>query len=99
VTGLEAALLQAREQRPDMLLVDLHLGESLDGLAVIDILRRALQPDAPPAALVTAESGDALQRRCRDAGYPLLNKPVRPAALRALIAALAKRRERPQALD
>jgi CheY-like chemotaxis protein len=77
-----------------MLLVDLHLGESLDGLAVIEILRGSLVPSPPPAALVTAESGDALQRSCREAGYPLLNKPVRPAALRALIAALSKRRER-----
>jgi PAS domain S-box-containing protein len=92
--GLESALLSARQQRPDILLVDLHLGESLDGLAVIEILRRELAPHPPPAALVTAESGDELQRRCREAGYPLLGKPVRPAALRALIAALAKRRER-----
>jgi CheY-like chemotaxis protein len=80
-----------------MLLIDLHLGESLDGLAVLDILRRELAPTPPPGALITAESGDALQRRCREAGYPLLNKPVRPAALRALIAALSKRRERPPA--
>lgn len=93
-TGLEPALQAARARRPDMLLVDLHLGESLDGLAVIEILRGSLVPSPPPAALVTAESGDALQRSCREAGYPLLNKPVRPAALRALIAALSKRRER-----
>jgi DNA-binding response OmpR family regulator len=94
VTGLEPALLAVRAQRPDILLVDLHLGESLDGLSVLDILRRELGPNAPPGALVTAESSDELQRRAREAGYPLLNKPVRPAALRALIAALAKRRER-----
>ncbi|MCG6118449.1 MAG: hybrid sensor histidine kinase/response regulator [Aquimonas sp.] len=91
-TGLETALISARAQRPDILLVDLHLGENLDGLAVLDILRRELGSAAPPGALVTAESSDELQRRCREAGYPLLNKPVRPAALRALIAALAKRR-------
>jgi len=98
-TGLEPALLAARARRPDILLVDLHLGESLDGLAVIEILRRALAPQPPPAALVTAESGDELQRRCREAGYPLLGKPVRPAALRALIAALAKRRAQPLTPD
>lgn len=91
-TGLEPALQSARAQRPDILLVDLHLGETLDGLAVLDILRRELGPAPPPGALLTAESSDELQRRCREAGYPLLNKPVRPAALRALIAALAKRR-------
>jgi len=92
--GLEAALLALRAQRPDILLVDLHLGEALDGLAVLDILRRELGEAAPPGALITAESSDELQRRARDAGYPVLNKPVRPAALRALIAALALRRDR-----
>jgi CheY-like chemotaxis protein len=55
----------AHGTRPDMLLVDLHLGESLDGLAVLDILRRELAPTPPPGALITAdESEDALQRRC-----------------------------------
>jgi len=43
-------------------------------------------------ALITAEGGDELQRRAREQGYPVLQKPVKPAALRALIAALGKRR-------
>jgi PAS domain S-box-containing protein len=90
--GLETALLAVREMRPDVLLVDYHLGESLDGLAVLDILRRELGEAAPPGALLTADGSDELARRARDAGYPVLRKPVRPAALRALIAALVRRR-------
>jgi len=91
-TGLESGLLAVRESRPDLLLVDLHLGESLDGMAVLDILRRECGPNPPPGALITAEGGDELQRRAREQGYPVLQKPVKPAALRALIAALGKRR-------
>jgi CheY-like chemotaxis protein len=90
-TGLEAALVAARAQRPDVLLVDYHLQETLDGLAVLDILRRELAPRSPPGALLTADGSDELARRARTEGFPLLQKPVRPAALRALLAALARR--------
>ena len=92
--GLEQALVVARQHTPDLLLVDFHLGESLDGLAVLDILRGALQPP-PPGALISADGSEEVARRARDSGYPQLQKPVRPAALRALIAALARRRVRP----
>ena len=91
-TGLESGLVAVRESRPDLLLVDLHLGESLDGMAVLDILRRECGPNPPPGALITAEGSDELHRRAREQGYPVLQKPVKPAALRALIAALGKRR-------
>ena len=45
-----------------------------------------------PAALVTADRSEDLAQRARSADFPLLHKPVRPAALRALLAALARRR-------
>lgn len=91
-SGLEAALARLRGERVDMVLADFHLGEALDGLAVLDILRREAGGDEVPGALVTADSSDALAQRARTAGYPVLHKPVRPAALRALIAALGRRR-------
>jgi len=89
--GLEAALVTIRAQRPDLLLVDFHLGEALDGLAALDVLRRECNGEVP-GALVTADSSDGLVRRAKTAGYPLLPKPVRPAVLRALIATLARQR-------
>ncbi len=89
--GLERAIERLRTARPDLLLVDFHLNEALDGLAVIEILRQQLRP-APPGALITADGSEDVARRARDGGYPLLHKPVKPAALRALIAALARRR-------
>jgi DNA-binding response OmpR family regulator len=45
----------------------------------------------PPAAMVTADGSTELKQRARALGYPLLHKPVRPAALRALLVALVKR--------
>ncbi len=89
--GLERALERCRQQRPDLLLVDFHLNEALDGLAVLEILRSNLSPP-PPGALITADGSEDVARRAQAAGYPQLQKPVKPAALRALIAALARRR-------
>ncbi len=40
-----------------------------------------------PVLLLTAEGGEALRRRAREAGFTVINKPVRPAALRAWLAA------------
>lgn len=91
-TGLSAALQALHARRPDVLLVDFHLGEALDGIDVLDLLRRAAGDPAPPGALITADGSDDIARRARDAGYPVLSKPVRPAALRALIAAMSRRR-------
>ncbi len=91
-TGLESALTSLRQARPDILLADFHLDEALDGLAVLDILRREAGGAPIPAALVTADRSEDLAQRARSADFPLLHKPVRPAALRALLAALARRR-------
>jgi hypothetical protein len=43
-------------------------------------------------ALVTADHSPALAERARALGFPLLRKPVKPAALRALLGALAAQR-------
>lgn len=73
---------------PDLILADLHLddrGEGLpDGLAVIEILRRRWGRTVP-AALVTADREPTLRLRARAQQVELLHKPVKPAALRALL--------------
>jgi CheY-like chemotaxis protein len=86
-----AALLALRRQRPALLLIDLQLQADLDGFALISILRREAG-GALAAALVTAERGDAVLARAREAGLPVLHKPVAPAALRALVEAVDARR-------
>ncbi|MDQ0009258.1 Na+/proline symporter/signal transduction histidine kinase [Luteibacter jiangsuensis] len=74
----------------DLILADYHLGEGMDGLEALHLLGTKITP-MPPAAMVTADGSTELKQRARTLGYPLLHKPVRPAALRALLVALAKR--------
>ncbi|MDH5821999.1 PAS domain-containing hybrid sensor histidine kinase/response regulator [Luteimonas sp. RD2P54] len=83
-TTVDEALARVAE-RPDVLLVDYHLHDRLDGLQTLD----ALRADAPhlPGALVTADGSDALKQAARARGYRVLTKPIKPASLRAFLAA------------
>jgi len=85
----EALALVARAGRlPDLVLADLHLDDVSenrpDGLEVVEALRRAWGR-AVPAALVTADRDPTLRLRARARQVELLHKPVKPAALRALL--------------
>ena len=85
-----ASQAEARDQvsragrLPDLVLADLHLDEGPDGLEVVDALRRAWGREVP-AALVTADRDPTLRLRARAHRVELLHKPVKPAALRALL--------------
>jgi Na+/proline symporter/signal transduction histidine kinase len=74
----------------DLILADYHLGDDMDGLEALQLIGTRVVP-MPPAAMVTADGSTELKQRARTLGYPLLHKPVRPAALRAMLVALAKR--------
>src|SRR6185437_15660895 len=63
----------------DLILADYHLAEDVDGLQALQQLRVARDP-LPPAALITADGSSELKQRARALGYPLLHKPVKPAA-------------------
>jgi CheY-like chemotaxis protein len=71
---------------PDVLLVDYHLHDRLDGLGVVAELRRRAQRDIP-AALLTGDGSDALKHAAREYGCAVLTKPVKPASLRAWLGA------------
>lgn len=88
-TSVDIAESLLEQSRPDLLLIDFHLGAGVDGLQALERLRRRFA-DLPPAALITADGGDELKQRARLFGMPVLLKPVRPAALRALLAAWAR---------
>ncbi|MFN3462293.1 MAG: response regulator, partial [Oceanibaculum sp.] len=80
------ALVAGRGAVPDLLLIDLHLGdERADGLAEIETLRAAWGPHVP-SVLITANRDPAMVLRARGLGLDVLHKPVKPAKLRALIA-------------
>jgi len=89
-TSREARAL-VLERRPDLLLVDYHLDDDEDGLDALQALRAACSPP-PPAALITADTSSELAERARALGVPLLRKPVKPAALRALVSQLVRRK-------
>ncbi len=90
----EARELAVRE-KPVLVLADYRLAESdPDGL---QLLRELCGPDltAAAGALITADHSAALSTRARESGFPLLRKPLKPAALRALLSALAGQRSGP----
>ncbi len=65
------------------LLVDYHLDES-NGMEAIGELRKRLQAETP-AILITADRSPQVRIRAGAADVQVLNKPVKPAALRALL--------------
>jgi CheY-like chemotaxis protein len=78
------ALRLAAEVPIDAVLADYHLGSGIDGLELLRQLQAAEKPDLA-AALITADHGADVEALARTAGYPLLHKPLRAAALRALL--------------
>jgi signal transduction histidine kinase len=82
---VDQALEKVGEQ-PDVLLVDYHLHDRLDGLDTLDALNAASSRHIP-GALLTADGRDELKLLTRERGYRLLTKPVKPASLRAFLTA------------
>lgn len=85
---VDSALQIVSAKPPDVLLVDFHLHDRLDGLDTLDALRAACRV-MPRGALLTADGSDDLKRRARERGYTVLTKPIKPAVLRAFLAARA----------
>ncbi|HEX4552596.1 MAG TPA: hybrid sensor histidine kinase/response regulator, partial [Xanthobacteraceae bacterium] len=85
-TDLAAAAHALRDETsaPAGLLVDYHLDQG-DGIAVIADLRRRYGAGMP-AILVTADRTAAVREAANAQDIQVLNKPIKPAALRALLA-------------
>ncbi len=82
------AAIEASSLEPDGLLVDYHL-DGGNGVAAIAELRRRLGRQNGgdlPAIVITADRSLHVREAARAEGAHLLNKPVKPASLRALIA-------------
>jgi DNA-binding response OmpR family regulator len=58
---------------------------------------RDLLGDLPPVVMITADGSSELKARARTLGYPVLHKPVRPAALRAVLT--SRRHREPSSED
>jgi CheY-like chemotaxis protein/anti-sigma regulatory factor (Ser/Thr protein kinase) len=87
-----AAAIEALGERiPDAVLIDHHLGSGPSGPEVLAALRRAWG-QSPPALFTTADRSGAVRAQARAQGCELLAKPVKPAALKRFLAAVALRR-------
>jgi CheY-like chemotaxis protein len=70
-------------EAPDVILADYHLDRD-DGIGVIRRLR-ALHGADIPAVLVTADRSTEVRQKAAALDVVILNKPVKPAALRAVL--------------
>jgi CheY-like chemotaxis protein len=92
--GRAEALAALARKRPDIILADYHLDEGDNGLDVIEALRhadrrgRGAARGELPAVLLTADRGPVVREAAALAEVHILNKPLKPAALRALLAQL-----------
>ncbi|RXF70865.1 hybrid sensor histidine kinase/response regulator [Hansschlegelia zhihuaiae] len=77
-------VVRRRRTIPDVLLADYHLDDA-DGLEAIVALRWKFGSPIP-AALITADRTPELRASAEDKRVTVLPKPIRPAALRALLA-------------
>jgi CheY-like chemotaxis protein len=79
--GIEA-LRQAREIRPDLIILDLHM-PGVDGFGVVLELRRDDEFSSTPIMALTASAMQGDQERALSAGFTgYLSKPIRLTTLR-----------------
>ncbi|WP_432695098.1 NahK/ErcS family hybrid sensor histidine kinase/response regulator [Marinobacterium sp. YM272] len=93
--GVEQAL-EALEGPPSIILADYHLDDDATGTAAVEALREHFR-SVLPAAILTADRSSEIRRLLRELELPVLNKPVKPSKLRALIQHLAESQPLPRA--
>lgn len=81
---------QVREV-PDLILIDYHLDDGANGVEEARQLQQ-LWGDTVPGIVVTADHTQEAKEQASQNGYALLPKPVKPAALRALMSRLLVQR-------
>ncbi|KFX67443.1 histidine kinase [Pseudomonas taeanensis MS-3] len=84
-----AALQALGERAPDLILADFHLDHGVIGCDVVEHLRRHFA-SAIPAVMITADRSDQCRRDLQRMGVPLLNKPLKPGKLRAVLSQLLR---------
>ncbi len=95
LTGVDTqhalSALTRAEVHPDIAIVDFHITPEENGVLCMKELRDVTGPDLP-GVVVTADRTEAVKALVRKNGMFLLNKPLRPARLRALIGHIHARR-------
>ncbi|MBD9378640.1 PAS-domain containing protein [Pseudoxanthomonas sp. PXM04] len=89
--GVEQALAAARaDDVPDLLLLDVRLGDDVTGPELFGQLARRWQRE-PAVLLFTAEQDEALRALARERNWGFLSKQARTSALRSLMTHLYQR--------
>jgi Na+/proline symporter/signal transduction histidine kinase len=88
-TALSAAAALSREglARPDIIIADYHLDDGT-GIQAISSLRARFGTDIP-AVLITADRTPEVRGEAETQGISIMQKPVKPASLRAYLARAA----------
>ncbi|MNE58299.1 Phosphate regulon transcriptional regulatory protein PhoB [compost metagenome] len=85
----EDAVRVLNGQAPDLILADFHLDHDVLGCAVVAYLRQYFGSPLP-AVMITADRSDQCRRELQRMGMPLLNKPVKPGKLRAVVSQMLR---------
>jgi signal transduction histidine kinase/CheY-like chemotaxis protein len=88
-TDSALATLEVAGRAPDLVLADYHLDGDDTGLRTLEAVR-ARWGDVP-GAIITADYGEEVRERVRASGVLILRKPIKPAALRAIMSQLLAR--------
>jgi PAS domain S-box-containing protein len=89
----DAALTALDGFDADILLIDYQLDKDQNGVNLIQELQVKARKETP-AAILTALHDESLKEQCRSLNISHLNKPLKPAKLRALITNMAKQAKR-----
>ncbi|NNE84270.1 MAG: hybrid sensor histidine kinase/response regulator [Alphaproteobacteria bacterium] len=79
------------DDTPDIILADYHLNDDVDGLHLIAEICGNFG-SLIPAIVISADHSEALQEEATRRGHTVLAKPLKPAALRALMTRLLVQR-------
>lgn len=86
-TDQAGAMAVLRGRAPELILADYHLDHGVVGCEVVKQLREHFACKIP-AVIITADRTDQCRRALRRLDAPLLNKPVKPGKLRAVLSQL-----------
>ena len=89
--SLEDALEKLADRLPDIILADYQLDDNRNGLDAMDSIRDKLGHGIP-GILITGYMAPEVREDAGNRGYQVLYKPVKPAALRALVNKLLKQK-------
>jgi len=89
--SLDDAIAKLQGRQPAIMLADYQLDDDKNGLDAMDAIRGISGNDLP-GILITGYLGEEVKEEALQRGYQVLYKPVKPAALRALVNKLLKQR-------